>query len=108
MACRKASFALFQMTFAVITPALIVGAFLERVTFPFVLLFTALWLLVVYVPVAHWVWGGGWLAGQGTIDFAGGIVVHTTAGVSALGHRADDRPASRLSRCTCNRRTAQV
>jgi Amt family ammonium transporter len=77
-------FALFQMTFAVITPALIIGAFPERVTFPFLLLFTALWLLVVYVPVAHWVWGGGWLAGQGTIDFAGGIVVHTTAGVSAL------------------------
>jgi Amt family ammonium transporter len=77
-------FALFQMTFAVITPALIVGAFPERVTFPFLLLFTALWLLIVYVPVAHWVWGGGWLAAQGTIDFAGGIVVHTTAGVSAL------------------------
>ena len=53
-------------------------------TFPFLLLFTALWLLLVYVPVAHWVWGGGWLAAQGTIDFAGGIVVHTTAGVSAL------------------------
>ncbi|MGE0260478.1 MAG: ammonium transporter [Alphaproteobacteria bacterium] len=77
-------FALFQMTFAVITPALIIGAFPERVTFPFLLLFTALWLLLVYIPVAHWVWGGGWLAGQGTIDFAGGIVVHTTAGVSAL------------------------
>ena len=77
-------FALFQMTFAVITPALIVGAFPERVTFPFLLLFTGLWLLLVYIPVAHWVWGGGWLAGQGTIDFAGGIVVHTTAGVSAL------------------------
>jgi Amt family ammonium transporter len=77
-------FALFQMTFAVITPALIIGAFPERVTFPFLLLFTALWLLIVYIPVAHWVWGGGWLAAQGTIDFAGGIVVHTTAGVSAL------------------------
>jgi Amt family ammonium transporter len=77
-------FALFQMTFAVITPALIIGAFPERVNFPFLLLFTALWLLLVYVPVAHWVWGGGWLAAQGTIDFAGGIVVHTTAGVSAL------------------------
>jgi ammonium transporter, Amt family len=77
-------FALFQMTFAVITPALIVGAFPERVNFPFLVLFSALWLLLVYVPVAHWVWGGGWLAGQGTIDFAGGIVVHTTAGVSAL------------------------
>jgi ammonium transporter, Amt family len=77
-------FALFQMTFAVITPALIVGAFPERVSFPFLLLFTIFWLLIVYIPVAHWVWGGGWLAGQGTIDFAGGIVVHTTAGVSAL------------------------
>jgi Amt family ammonium transporter len=75
---------LFQMTFAVITPALIIGAFPERVSFPFLLLFSALWLLVVYVPVAHWVWGGGWLAHYGTIDFAGGIVVHTTAGVAAL------------------------
>jgi Amt family ammonium transporter len=77
-------FALFQMTFAVITPALIVGAFPERVTFPFVLVFSALWLLVVYVPVAHWMWGGGWLAAMGALDFAGGVVVHTTAGVSAL------------------------
>jgi Amt family ammonium transporter len=77
-------FALFQMTFAVITPALIIGAIPERVSFPFLILFTALWLLLVYVPVAHWVWGGGWLARHGTIDFAGGIVVHTTAGVSAL------------------------
>jgi Amt family ammonium transporter len=77
-------YVLFQTTFAVITPALIVGAFPERVKFPFLVLFAALWLLLVYVPVAHWVWGGGWLAGLGTIDFAGGIVVHTTAGVSAL------------------------
>jgi Amt family ammonium transporter len=76
--------ALFQMTFAIITPALIVGSFPERVTFPFVLAFSALWLLIVYIPVAHWIWGGGWLAGLGTLDFAGGIVVHTTAGVSAL------------------------
>ena len=75
---------LFQMTFAVITPALIIGAFPERVSFPFLLLFSALWMLVVYVPTAHWVWGQGWLAQYGTIDFAGGIVVHTTAGVSAL------------------------
>ncbi|HEY3912663.1 MAG TPA: ammonium transporter [Stellaceae bacterium] len=76
--------ALFQMTFAIITPALIIGAFAERVRFGFVILFSALWLVLVYLPVAHWVWGGGWLAGRGTIDFAGGIVVHTTAGVSAL------------------------
>jgi ammonium transporter, Amt family len=76
--------AVFQMTFAVITPALIIGAFPERVQFPFVLAFTVLWLLIVYVPVAHWIWGGGWLASLGTLDFAGGIVVHTTAGVSAL------------------------
>ena len=76
--------ALFQMTFAIITPALIIGAFTERVRFSFVILFSVIWLLVVYLPVAHWVWGGGWLASWGTIDFAGGIVVHTTAGVSAL------------------------
>jgi Amt family ammonium transporter len=75
---------LFQMTFAVITPALIIGAFPERASFPFVVLFSAAWLLVVYVPVTHWVWGGGWLASLGVLDFAGGIVVHTTAGVSAL------------------------
>ncbi len=75
---------LFETTFAIITPALIIGAFPERVRFPFVILFSALWLLVVYVPVAHWVWGGGWLAQLGVLDFAGGIVVHTTAGVSAL------------------------
>src|SRR6185437_2252260 len=66
------------------TPALIVGAFAERVRFPFVLLFSALWLIVVYLPVAHLVWGGGWAARAHVFDFAGGIVVHTTAGVSAL------------------------
>jgi len=77
-------FALFQMTFAVITPALIVGAFPERVRFGFVIGFTVLWVTVVYLPVAHWVWGSGWLAQRGVIDFAGGIVVHTTAGISAL------------------------
>ncbi|MBV9863285.1 MAG: ammonium transporter [Alphaproteobacteria bacterium] len=77
-------FVLFQMTFAVITPALIIGAFPERVSFPFLILFVVLWLFCVYIPVAHWVWGKGWLAAGGTIDFAGGIVVHTTAGVSAL------------------------
>jgi Amt family ammonium transporter len=77
-------FFMFQMTFAIITPALIVGAYVERIKFGAVLLFSALWLLVVYAPVAHWVWGGGWLAELGVLDFAGGIVVHVTAGVSAL------------------------
>ncbi|HYM73084.1 MAG TPA: ammonium transporter [Stellaceae bacterium] len=80
----EAAVALFQMTFAIITPALIIGAFTERARFSFVILFSALWLILVYLPVAHWVWGGGWLATWGTLDFAGGIVVHTTAGVSAL------------------------
>ena len=77
-------FFMFQMTFAIITPALIVGAYVERVKFGAVLLFSGLWLLAVYAPVAHWVWGGGWLSQLGVLDFAGGIVVHTTAGVSAL------------------------
>jgi Amt family ammonium transporter len=77
-------FGLFQMTFAIITPALIVGAWVERARFGWVIAFCALWSLLVYVPVARWVWGGGFLAGMGVIDFAGGIVVHTTAGVSAL------------------------
>ncbi|WP_299328455.1 ammonium transporter [Parasphingopyxis sp.] len=75
---------LFQMTFAIITPALMVGAWVERARFGWVMAFSALWLLVVYVPVAHMIWGGGWLAQIGALDFAGGIVVHTTAGVSAL------------------------
>jgi ammonium transporter, Amt family len=77
-------FAMFQMTFAIITPALIVGAFAERIRFSAMLLFSALWLLVVYVPVTHWVWGGGWLGEMGLLDFAGGTVVHITAGVAAL------------------------
>ena len=77
-------FAMFQMTFAIITPALMVGAFVERIKFGAVMLISALWLLLVYAPVTHWVWGGGWLAELGVIDFAGGIVVHVTAGVSAL------------------------
>ena len=72
------------MTFAIITPALIVGAFVERIKFSAVLLFSGLWLVVVYCPVCYWVWGGGWLADRGVIDFAGGIVVHATAGASAL------------------------
>ena len=75
---------MFQMTFAIITPALIVGAFVERIKFSAVLLFSGLWLIVVYCPVCYWVWGGGWLADRGVIDFAGGIVVHATAGASAL------------------------
>lgn len=77
-------FFMFQMTFAIITPALIVGAYPERITFPAVLLFSGVWLLLVYVPVAHWIWGGGWLAALGVMDFAGGLVVHLTAGASAL------------------------
>jgi ammonium transporter, Amt family len=77
-------FGLFQMTFAIITPALIVGAWVERGRFGWVVAFTALWSLLVYVPVARWVWGNGFMADWGVIDFAGGIVVHTTAGVSAL------------------------
>lgn len=81
----ESSFALFQMTFAAITPALMAGAWVDRARFGWVVGFCALWGLIVYAPVAHWVWGGGWLSsGLGTLDFAGGIVVHTTAGVSAL------------------------
>jgi len=81
----ESSFALFQMTFAAITPALMAGAWVDRARFSWVIGFCALWGLAVYAPVAHWVWGGGWLASKlGTLDFAGGIVVHTTAGVSAL------------------------
>ena len=77
-------FFMFQMTFAIITPALIVGAFVERMRFGAVMLFSLLWLFLVYVPVAHWIWGGGWLATMGVRDFAGGLVVHLTAGVSAV------------------------
>ncbi len=77
-------FATFQMTFAVITPALIVGAFAERMRFSAMLLFSSLWLILVYAPVCHWVWGGGWLGNMGLQDFAGGTVVHITAGVAAL------------------------
>ncbi|WP_096086963.1 ammonium transporter [Agaribacterium haliotis] len=77
-------FAIFQMTFAIITPALIVGAFAERMKFSSVLIFSSLWLMAVYVPVCHWVWGGGWLGAMGLFDFAGGTVVHITAGVAAL------------------------
>jgi Amt family ammonium transporter len=77
-------FMLFQMTFAIITPALIVGGFAERMRFSAMLLFSALWLFLVYVPITHWVWGGGWLGEMGLYDFAGGTVVHITAGVAAL------------------------
>lgn len=77
-------FVMFQMTFAIITPGLIIGAYVERIRFGAVLLFSALWLIVVYAPVTHWVWGGGFLAARGAMDFAGGIVVHLTAGISAL------------------------
>lgn len=75
---------LFQMTFAIITPALIVGGFAERMKFSAVLLFSAIWLILVYAPITHWVWGGGWLGQMGLLDFAGGTVVHITAGVAAL------------------------
>jgi Amt family ammonium transporter len=77
-------FAAFQMTFAIITPALIIGAYVERMKFAAILWFSALWLLVVYAPVTHWVWGGGIMAAWGVMDFAGGIVVHATAGSAAL------------------------
>ncbi|MCH9645804.1 MAG: ammonium transporter [Proteobacteria bacterium] len=77
-------FVLFQMTFAIITPALIVGGFAERMKFSAVVLFSAIWLIVVYAPITHWVWGGGWLGEMGLLDFAGGTVVHITAGVAAL------------------------
>ena len=77
-------FATFQMTFAIITPALVIGAYVERMKFSAVLLFSGLWLLVVYAPVTHWIWGGGIMAGWGVLDFAGGIVVHATAGTAAL------------------------
>jgi ammonium transporter, Amt family len=77
-------FCMYQMTFAIITPALVVGAYAERVKFSGMLLFSVLWLLVVYVPLAHWVWGDGWLQKMGLMDFAGGTVVHANAGMAAL------------------------
>ena len=77
-------FFMFQMTFAIITPALIIGGFAERMKFSSVLLFSALWLALVYAPVCHWVWGGGWLGDKGFMDFAGGTVVHINAGVGAI------------------------
>jgi len=77
-------FVMFQLTFAIITPALVVGAYAERVRFSGMLLFSMLWLLFVYCPIAHWIWGGGWLAKMGVMDFAGGLVVHLNAGLAAL------------------------
>ncbi len=80
----ESAFALFQVTFAIITVALIVGGFAERIKFGAVVVFSILWIISVYAPIAHWVWGGGWLGSLGVLDFAGGNVVHITAGVSAL------------------------
>jgi Amt family ammonium transporter len=77
-------FSMFQLTFAIITPALIVGSFAERVKFSAMLLFSGVWFTLVYLPITHWVWGGGWLGQMGLLDFAGGTVVHVTAGVAAL------------------------
>ncbi len=77
-------FAMYQLTFAIITPALVIGAYAERVRFGGMLLFSLLWLLIVYCPVAHWVWGDGWLQKRGLMDFAGGTVVHLNAGIAAL------------------------
>ena len=96
-------FVMFQCMFAVITPALILGAFAERVKFSGFLMFTILWSVFVYMPMAHWVWGGGFLMGMGAIDFAGGTVVHINAGVSALvmallvGRRNDYRPGKPIT-----------
>ncbi|MEI6414592.1 MAG: ammonium transporter, partial [Pseudomonadota bacterium] len=77
-------FVMFQLTFAVITPALVVGGFAERMKFSAMLAFSGLWLMLVYIPICHWVWGDGWLAKLGTMDFAGGLVVHASAGTAAL------------------------
>ncbi|OMH33756.1 ammonium transporter [Motiliproteus sp. MSK22-1] len=77
-------FMMFQMTFAIITPALVIGGFAERMKFSAMLIFSCIWLVLVYAPVTHWVWGGGWLAEMGLYDFAGGTVVHITAGVAAI------------------------
>lgn len=96
-------FVMFQCMFAVITPALILGAFAERVKFSGFLMFTILWSVIVYMPMAHWVWGGGFLMEMGAIDFAGGTVVHINAGVSALvmallvGRRNDYRPGKPIT-----------
>jgi Amt family ammonium transporter len=78
------AFLMFQLTFAIITPALVIGGFAERMKFSAVMWFSVAWLVLVYLPVCHWVWGGGWLADMGALDFAGGTVVHINAGVAAL------------------------
>jgi len=78
------AYSMFQLTFAIITPALVIGALAERTRFSALLLFSTFWFLLVYVPVCHWIWGGGWLAKRGVLDFAGGLVVHVNAGVAAL------------------------
>ena len=75
---------LFQMMFAIITPALITGAFVERFKFSTYLIFTVIWITIVYAPVAHWVWGGGWIGDAGALDFAGGTVIHINAGAAAV------------------------
>jgi ammonium transporter, Amt family len=80
----EAAFLTYQMTFALIAPVLALGGFAERMRFPAILLYSALWSVVVYAPVVHWVWAGGWLAHRGVMDFSGGLVVHVTSGVSAL------------------------
>jgi ammonium transporter, Amt family len=78
------AYSMFQLTFAIITPALMIGALAERTRFSALLLFSTFWFLLVYVPVCHWIWGGGWLAKRGVLDFAGGLVVHVNAGAAAL------------------------
>lgn len=80
----ESAFSLFQLTFAIITPALIIGGFAERMRFSAVLMFSAAWVLLIYAPICHWVWGGGWLGDRGLMDFAGGTVVHITAGTAAI------------------------
>jgi Amt family ammonium transporter len=80
----ESAFMMFQMTFAIITPALVVGGYAERMRFSAMILFSTLWVLMVYAPITHWVWGGGWLGSMGLYDFAGGTVVHITAGVAAI------------------------
>ena len=86
----------FQMTFAIITPALIVGSLVDRMKFSAFLFFMGIWLIVVYAPICHWVWGGGFLANAGVLDFAGGTVVHINAGIAGLVVCLDARSAHRL------------